>query len=134
MKQDLENKERRRREHKLFGRPRLAAEDRRDVKIAVFLSLSEEEIVREKCRETYLSLPEFMRRAALNRQVENRKSDFDAEALSELRRCGQNLNQLVRELSLARKVNLEIDFDKVENIAEQQLLILNKLSRKIIEE
>lgn len=133
MKKDSEKKARTERKHKLFGRPPLSDEERRAVKIAVFLSLLEEQILREKCQDTYLSLPEFMRRAALNRQIEKRKSDFDLEALSELRRCGQNLNQLVRELSLARQTNSEIDCGKVEKIAEQQLLILNKLSRKIIE-
>ena len=123
-----------RRKHKIFGRPALAEKERRSVKIAVFFNIEEAEMLKEKCAETYLTLPEFLRRASLSRQIEKRKSDFDLEALTELRRCGHNFNQLARELSAARKMNLEIDFEKVEKVFQKQMTILNKLNRKIIGE
>ena len=90
--------------HKIFGRPRVSEAEKRSITIAIFLTRSEAEEIRRKCEELNIGLPEFLRRAGLNKKIEVRKSTFDLNALEELRAVGQNINQTARELIRARGV------------------------------
>jgi hypothetical protein len=123
----------RKHEHKLFGRPQMNADEHRSVKISVFLTQSEAETLKEKSSETLLTLPELLRRAALGRQIEKRKSIFDADAILELRQCVQFLRKVSSEMTLMQQDILGTDYEYIENILREQLRILNSLKNKIIE-
>jgi hypothetical protein len=122
----------RKREHKLFGRPQMNADEHRSVKVSVFLTRSEAEKLKEKAAETLLTLPELLRRAALGRQVEERKSVFDAEAVSEVRKCVQLTRNSVSEMRLMREDGLGTDCAYLERLLVEQLNLLSKLNKKII--
>lgn len=120
------------RKHKIFGRPRASVEEKRSVKVSVFLTKAEAEEIKKNCEQSGISLPEFFRRIGLNKRIEARKSSFDASALEELRVAGQNLNQTARELARARTKLIPLDFKKVEMILRDQLEILRALTTEII--
>lgn len=113
--------------HRIFGRPPASAEDKRGVKIAVFLTEAEAETMREKAKEANMTPPEFLRHTGLSKKIEARKSIFDAPALELLRAAGQNINQSARELSRARKENLSFDSSRLEAILQEQLDVLRAL-------
>lgn len=127
------NESLRKREHKIFGRPQMNAEEHRSIKVSVFLTKSESEKLKEKAAETLLTLPELLRRAALGRQIEKRKSVFDAEAVSEIRQCVQMIRKLSNEISLLREDNLKNDRQYFEKILQENLRILNAINKNIIE-
>lgn len=122
----------RKRAHKLFGRPQMNADEHRSVKVSVFLTKFEAEKLKEKAAETLLTLPELLRRAALGRQIEERKSVFDAEAVSEIRKCVQMTRNLSSEMRLMREDNLGIDCEYSERLLDEQLNLLSRLNKKVI--
>jgi hypothetical protein len=124
----------RKREHKLFGRPQMNADEHRSVKVSVFLTRLEAEKLKEKAAETLLTLPELLRRAALGRQIEERKSVFDAEAVSEIQQCVQTLRDLSHETTMMREDNFGTDCEYIEIVLQEQLTILYDLHNKIIKE
>lgn len=133
MKNELVQEEKVKEKSKLFGRPRLSESEKRSVKLSLFLTVEEAETIKEKCSRTTLSAPEFVRRTALARHIESRIPEFDSEALDLLRRCFGDISKIKRDLIAARNFNLEIDLDYIEKRIENQLSILRKLNRKIVE-
>lgn len=121
------------RKSKLFGRPALPENEKRNIKIAVFFSNVEAGIIKEKCDKASLSAPEFVRRTSLARHVESRPSTFDSEALTLLRRCCGDISKIKRDIASAREYDLEIDLDHIERKLENQLSILRRMNRLIIE-
>lgn len=120
------------RKHKILGRPCASTEERRSVKVAVFLTIAEAEEVKNNCEKSGISLPAFLRQVGLDKKIETQKSVFDAIALKELRAIGKNLNQIARELSRARAKMLPPDFQNIEKILRDQLEILHALKIEII--
>jgi hypothetical protein len=124
----------RKREHKLFGRPQMNADEHRSVKVSVFLTQSEAEKLKEKAAETLLTLPELLRRAALGRQIEIRKSVFDAEAVSEIRKCSRMTRNLSSGIRLMRETDSGPDIAYLKLLLVEQLTLLSKLKKQITEE
>lgn len=119
------------RKHKIFGRPPLSEDEKRDVKIAVFLTKDEAQKIKEKASETMLTSSEFLRRAALSKQFEKRKSVFDEEAVFEIRNYAQNIRELMADLNTMREENFEVDFDYLEQTLKEQLETLNDFYQRI---
>lgn len=117
--------------HKIFGRPRATIEEKRSVKVSVFFTAAEAAEIKMKCEELNLTLPEFLRRAGLNKKIEARKSVFDAAALAELRAAGQNINCTARELSRLRVEVLPLDLGSLRVILEGQTAVLQRLKNSI---
>lgn len=109
----------------------MPTEEKRSVKVAVFLTEAEAEMLKEKCENVNLTLAEFLRRAALNRKVEVRKSVFDAEAIEHLRAAGQNINQTARELARIRKEHLPLDLGTLRTVLERQTAVLHALKNSV---
>jgi hypothetical protein len=118
--------------HKIFGRPPIAEEEKRAVKVAVFLSRAEAAQLLEKSRSADIGLPELLRRSGLSRKIEMPRPVFDAEAVIELRAIGQNINRLTRDVARARKQIREIDYHQLEIILQRELDALNKIKNEII--
>lgn len=118
--------------HKIFGRPRLAARERKSVKIAVFLSPEEAEKLKLKAIETGFSVPEILRRSAFNKQIEIRRNFFDSEALGELRYCGQTLRKILVLIELLQKQNEVSEILEINEILREQYSILKNLNERVI--
>lgn len=110
----------------------MSKEEKKSVKIAVFLTAAEADELKSRCEELRMSLPEFLRRAGLGRKIEPRKSAFDAAALEELRTATQNINQTARELSRARTKMIPLDFENLKEILHRQMEILHTIKSNII--
>jgi hypothetical protein len=123
----------RKREHKLFGRPQMNADEHRSVKVSIFLTRSEAEKLKEKAAETLLTLPELLRRAALGRQIEVRKSVFDAEAVSEIRKCVRMTRNLSSGMRFMRETDSGPDIEYLKLLLNEQLDILSSLKKHITE-
>lgn len=119
------------RKHKIFGRPRASDKEKRTVKVAVFLTQAEAELFKQKCADSAVALPEFLRRAGLGKKIETPKSMFDAKAVEELRSIGHNINRAARELSRARTEAIPVNFEKLEIILQQELEVLNGIKKEI---
>jgi hypothetical protein len=119
--------------HKTYGRTKLDEELKRAIKIAVFFNLIEYEDLILKCSETYLNAPEFIRRAALSKRIERKKSIYDAEAINELRAIGQNINRISRDLARARKSDLQVDFEMLEKFLADTFSVIHELKMQLIE-
>jgi hypothetical protein len=81
-----------------------------------------------------LTLPELLRRAALGRQIEIRKSVFDAEAISEVRKCVQLTRNSASEMRLMREDGLGTDCAYLKLLLVEQLTLLSQLKKQITEE
>jgi hypothetical protein len=123
----------RKREHKLFGRPQMSIDEHRSVKVSVFLTRLEAEKLKEKAAETLLTLPELLRRAALGRQIEIRKSVFDAEAVSEIRKCVRMTRNLSSGMRFMRETDSGPDIEYLKLLLNEQLDILSSLKKHITE-
>lgn len=119
--------------HKIFGRPCVAEEDRRSVKVAVFLTAAEAGEIRGRGAATNLGAAEFLRRAGLGKKIEAKKSMFDADALRELRALGRNVNQISRALSRAKKNDLGVNYEILEARLNEQIELLHCLKIRVIE-
>lgn len=120
------------RNHKSYGRIPLSEEEKRTEKVSVFFTISEKNELILKCKLTYLTVPELLRRAVLRRKIETRRPVFDAQALELLRDIGQNLTQIKRELYSAREEDTFIDKPTLMVSLEEQLEEIRLLAAKII--
>lgn len=119
------------RKHKLFGRPPLSVDEKRSVRVSVFLTESESAQLSEKAENTNLSAPEFLRRSGLGRKIESQKSSFDREAVLELRQISQIIKRLRRDVTREIRVNSSVNLRRMVVILEKQLEILNDINLEI---
>lgn len=77
------------------GRPRLLPEERRAYSIRPGFNSHEFTILEERAESAGIDLSEFVRRLALNQQFHSLPA-INRDALVQLARIGQNLNQLAR--------------------------------------
>ena len=81
---------------KLRGRPKKKSSDKRDRKISVNFTDSEEREVKAKAEAAGVSIAELLRIGAFRLSVVGRLTDFEREAIRELMYQGKNLNDQVR--------------------------------------
>lgn len=74
---------------------------RRTARILIRALPEEQQEIRDRARAAGLSAPEFLRRAALSRRIDP-QARLTAEALRELSRIGNNLNQIAYEAHIGR--------------------------------
>lgn len=87
------------------GRPRKAADERRDVALpSVRVTAAEAAHVEEQAAAAGLSVSDYIRRRALGGRIAARKSAADDAALRELNRVGVNLAQIVKRLNMTGDV------------------------------
>jgi mobilization protein NikA len=77
------------------GRPRLSDARRRTTAVMVRLSPDEREVITASAGAAGLSLATFLREGGLARPIRPSLSVIDLEAIGQLRRMGNNLNQLL---------------------------------------
>lgn len=75
------------------GRPRLRAEDRRDKRLCLRVSKSERDRIEILAQACSLSLPTYLRHAALSRKVRPAVPAVSRTLIDELVRLGRKLNQ-----------------------------------------
>lgn len=92
--------------------------------ISVRFSPQEEEKLKEKANNSTLKLTQFIRKAALNRKMD---SKTDLLTLAQLRKIGNNINQI------ARITNAEKTINKTAGSIQKQIEELNDTLNKIIE-
>ena len=89
----------------------------------------EKDYIQRKAQSANLSLSEFVRRAAMHQKV-NVLSGTDEEVLQELRRQGNNLNQLT---IMARQGHIElVDLKPFTEVYEKTWQALNSLLSRAV--
>ena len=79
------------------GRPKLDDTDRRSAPISVRFSADELAAVQGQAAMAGLSVSAFVRAAALGQRIAVRREAVPMAAVGQLRRLGNNLNQILRE-------------------------------------
>ena len=86
----------------LRGRPALPKGQRRSHRLWLRLTEAEQATIRANAQAAGLPLAEYLRRAATGRVIRAR---VDGEVCSQLRRIGNNLNQVARALNSGMAVD-----------------------------
>ncbi|VVS99872.1 MobC family plasmid mobilization relaxosome protein [Hoeflea sp. EC-HK425] len=87
------------------GRPRLAADERRDERLPnLRVTAAERAYVEEQAARAGLPLVEFCRRAILSKRIKPRPALVEDAVLLELNRLGVNLNQIARAINRGRGI------------------------------
>ena len=81
---------------KLRGRPKKESSDKRDRKVSVNFTDTEEREIKAKAAKAGISIAELLRISAFKLSIVERLTDFEREAIRELMYQGKNLNDQVR--------------------------------------
>lgn len=98
------------------GRPRLTPEERRGIQIKIGFTEAEFGRLSERAVRSGLRDIEFVRRMALSQEI-HAVPQINKEAVAQLNRIGQNLNQI------ARKLNSGEDAEVLTEVVEVKRLI-----------
>jgi len=105
------------------GRPPLIPAERRRFKIKIGFTTSEFEKLADRAETANVSEPEFIRRICLNQQI-YAIPKINAQALTELNRIGNNINQLARR---ANELNIIPTPRQLDQITHE----LNQIGKQI---
>jgi hypothetical protein len=87
--------------------------EKRETEIKIRLTAKEREEIRELAREEGLSVSEYIRKRALQRQAEEQaKLEMERQLIYQLNKIGVNLNQMARGINILRKKGVLDDRDK----------------------
>jgi type II secretory pathway component PulF len=87
--------------------------EKRETEIKIRLTAKEREEIRELAREEGLTVSEYIRKRALQRQAEEQaKLEMERQLVYQVRRIGINLNQMAKSLNILRKKGKLEDKDK----------------------
>ncbi len=84
-----------REKHPIVGELQMSEQRRKTERILIRAEPEEATAIRERATAAGVSVPEFLRRSALSKRIDMR-ARTTVEALQQLARIGQNLNQMVR--------------------------------------
>ncbi|WP_367187601.1 plasmid mobilization relaxosome protein MobC [Henriciella sp.] len=86
-----------------MARPKMSPSDRRSDQLNIALSPSERATIEDRAVRTGVSVTDFVRAAALSRPLKTARSNVPSfEVRHELRRIGNNLNQIARSVNAGR--------------------------------
>ena len=92
------------------GRPKKPPEERRTESLGVSLSPKEKRELEERAEAHDLRQSEYMRRRAFGRHIQPKS---DQKTRSELRRIGNNLNQIARRANMGKLPEIEAQAEAV---------------------
>ena len=94
------------------GRPKLAADERRDDRLPnIRVTAAERAYVEGQAARAGLPLVEFCRRVILSRRIKAKMPEADARLVDELNAIGVNINQIAKRVNAGR--DLPPDFPQI---------------------
>ena len=95
----------------------------------VRLTRGENALFRAKAHAAGLTVSELIRRLVLGKKVPVRRGRFDEDALYQLSRIGNNLNQIARALNTARKRGVQpVGLERLAEVLEELHVLLDQLT------
>lgn len=101
---------------------------KRPIGVNFYINKDEEKILNEKIEKSNLSKSEYLRKQSLGRKVIVIEG-LDEVAL-QLKKIGNNLNQIAKAINSGMASDPTIEFEKIEKIFGETLKELNQINRK----